>query len=1077
MRIFTKSVLTFLLLCVASVAGAQVFQVLDPNGERDYSKTDSYPYYRMGAPEGSSYDVIDGTLQIENTVEQGNNWDLQPFILDWFNPQASEEYIVKIWMKATGDGSANLSIGTWSKSDNASFDFVASDDYQLYQVKYISTVTTNGNDAHILFQSGKFVGTINILKVQIGQNKEVRPTLSKNWRITENKVQNGDAEGDDLSYFPVSWDGPNNGGTAPDSPEVVDGGNGGKCFKITTHTEPSETWHTQLYAFFKEASVPKGTKWKIKMDVKGDQAAKITTSAQALPRAWKGGTGLDDIPVTTSWTTFTGTITSPDDEFQSIAFDLSNGDEEVPNTAGDGTVKVNRGYVFYFDNIEIGPWADEMDVRYTKEGFFKILFPRYTNTIRLVNANADGRPRYILPNSCMKVTVNGEPAVIGTVELDISGDLYVFLDEEQEYNLSATDQVVVSFTNPADAKNHFIYIDEEGGDVENFSATATFDNSLSMLPDIYGQPYLMVAEPENKSFNLPTTQSEFTLTFDRDITAEGVEARLDREALAVEYVKDDLGDCKQIVLKRKTADALAEGDHTLTVTKVFSTTPMDDNDYATFELSYTIGGGISEELTQQIASAQEALTNAAGERYAGEAYNALDEAVTRIDGEYAGYTAPSVVGKALSELSEKTKALVSHKTACDDYDGACKNLYTLYSTFAGTALAGTDVYKQVAAAVAKYNMGMNEEEQIVFDVLYDDEQLAAAVADLKPVSDNAGNWLTMGQSDNNSTKGYAALHERIRRGVELLKTLGVAEDAPEIVAANAELGDNDEISAAIMKRATFEIYKDLASGESQLFTPSADADGNEITPSYDLSVFIKNPNAYGPAKSAEVPGWTATQGSVVAWSSWGDDSHNSLLPDYPQDCSIHAGWHPNGEKGAIVEQTIENLPAGIYNVQLRCWENGEKPEDTSIPTVGFSFGFAKTSDVLDPERDPETGELTEDFDPDLHTSGATTSTSTLIEGLEVIDGKLTIGYHYGNKSQAFLEDSWIYLVGASTTFPSYADAYQELLTNIDAATPAKTRAIELYDMNGRRISTARKGIVIVKKLMSDGSVNTQKVVK
>ena len=41
----------------------------------------------------------------------------------------------------------------------------------------------------------------------------------------------------------------------------------------------------------------------------------------------------------------------------------------------------------------------------------------------------------------------------------------------------------------------------------------------------------------------------------------------------------------------------------------------------------------------------------------------------------------------------------------------------------------------------------------------------------------------------------------------------------------------------------------------------------------------------------------------------------------------------------------------------------------------------------------------------------------------------------------------------------------------------KVRALQLYDLNGRRIVTAQKGIQIVKKMMSDGTVKTQKVVK
>ena len=37
-------------------------------------------------------------------------------------------------------------------------------------------------------------------------------------------INNGDAEGSDLSSFPVSFDGPHNGDSAPDKPEIVAGG-------------------------------------------------------------------------------------------------------------------------------------------------------------------------------------------------------------------------------------------------------------------------------------------------------------------------------------------------------------------------------------------------------------------------------------------------------------------------------------------------------------------------------------------------------------------------------------------------------------------------------------------------------------------------------------------------------------------------------------------------------------------------------------------------------------------------------------------------------------------------------------
>ena len=52
-------------------------------------------------------------------------------------------------------------------------------------------------------------------------------------------------------------------------------------------------------------------------------------------------------------------------------------------------------------------------------------------------------------------------------------------------------------------------------------------------------------------------------------------------------------------------------------------------------------------------------------------------------------------------------------------------------------------------------------------------------------------------------------------------------------------------------------------------------------------------------------------------------------------------------------------------------------------------------------------------------------------------------------------------------------------TGVEAleAQPANACAIELYTLDGRRISNARQGIVIVKKIMNDGTVRTEKVIR
>ena len=58
----------------------------------------------------------------------------------------------------------------------------------------------------------------------------------------------------------------------------------------------------------------------------------------------------------------------------------------------------------------------------------------------------------------------------------------------------------------------------------------------------------------------------------------------------------------------------------------------------------------------------------------------------------------------------------------------------------------------------------------------------------------------------------------------------------------------------------------------------------------------------------------------------------------------------------------------------------------------------------------------------------------------------------------------------------YADAAAAGIETLEGTPAAKVRAIELFDLNGRRVAKAQKGLTIVKKVMSDGSVKTEKVI-
>ena len=1100
-------------------------------------------------------------------------------------------------------------------------------------------------------------------------------------------INNGDAEGDDLSSFPVSYDGPNNGDSANDKPEIVAGGvRGSKCFKVTSYPDPTQTWHTQFYIKADEV-MPKGSKWRLIMSVKADHDTKITTSAQAQPRAWKGGF-ISEFKVGTEWKQYEWSGEIGVDDFQSIAFDLNNGDER--NSDDTGWAPGNGGCGFYFDNIEFGydlggtnP-LNSMVCTYGADAVC-INFSDMTNMKELVKKTTDGKT-LIFPNDCATLTINGEEVELVSVEGRPDGNLYFFMLTEEAWE---NDEVVVAFKNPADADHHLVYnIGKwEGMDVPDFSGiTGEFSAELSnggIWSYFWDAPKLQSADPEPNSFNLPGDMKEFKVTFNQNVEVKSVVAKLDGELLTP---SGDAEHSPVVILTRSGSNELS-GEKTLVISQVkgeksgiegedeyievkYSFGPYADDPNDPEETVYTSdfttgdgenangagwkvnadGGGlqdanssggcrlmhnqgafvddllyvaqrgtatggvalygieegyklaleaksynlslnacrhdradvalkvqvlpedavnedgtlldenailveVSKEITPEKTSkkfihfdidftpetagnyvircvptksngnfggyddcvcfaevvvkhepsalgykenklltealeaaktAYDKIATASAEnnnRYDGTTLTALKNLIDEVEKDKVGYSAPSLYAAKTTELDAAVKAAEDHKAACDSYDEAIKQGIELVDKFKESKFAVTSYYTDLTAVVNKYhgqmekvNVSEDPEEPIYetnysYDVLKEDDALAAANTELSTVNNMASKMLTEGKSTKGwqqITTGYAALHERLRRGVELLKSLGVDESEDVIAAANAELGDNDEIAEAIIKRANQIILADLASGESKLFEVSVDDEtGIESSASYDLSVFFKNPNVYGPAYSTETPGWTSVQGNCFAWSSWDGASNHSANTPYPEDCDIHAGWHPNPY--AMVEQTVENLPVGIYTVKIKCNDNGNSWESSDAETPGSNTcAFIRTSES--PEIEPG-ADIDRETDFYAYVLG-----SNDIEEVPVTDGKLSVGFYYGNTSQAFFEDVEVWMT-APIAGHDYGKDYQEVLASVETAKTAKVRGLELYDLNGRRITTARKGLVIVKKYMSDGTVKTEKVIK
>lgn len=501
---------------------------------------------------------------------------------------------------------------------------------------------------------------------------------------------------------------------------------------------------------------------------------------------------------------------------------------------------------------------------------------------------------------------------------------------------------------------------------------------------------------------------------------------------------------------------------------------------ANVKLTYipeTFGAMEMYEVDLALEKAKKTQADNADERFAGEAQTALNNKIAEVEAGKATYTSPSECVAAVEALAQCGDDLINHATLCKNYDQKIKDGADVVrqnenpsNTGVPTKFVNLPLFSEIKAAVDKYhgvsemvNEGTEEEpnwqKHYTYDKLTDDAQLTTAINELSEVVEKGQKMFTSGESKM-YMYGVAPLVERLRRGAEAIKVL--EPENPIIEEALNAFDDDDELAEKVKNNLKAALYKKINAGEN-LF-PEDEQTG--LPQTHDLSVFVKNPNVYAPAFTMAIPGWTNLKGNAEAWSNWGPNPTHNANTAYPEDVAFHPGWHAE----ATTEQTITDLPAGIYNIVFKCRDHsGDITEEV------FSYVYVKISSTPDVEEGA-------DMDKDINTAGWAKVThqdgmaDIEIPNIIVEDGMLTLGCTWSNLSQAFLDDVHIYLTGKADV--DYSALYDEVATGVDkAAATAKVRAIELYDLNGQRIPVAKKGVVIVKKQMSDGTVKMEKVIK
>ena len=512
-------------------------------------------------------------------------------------------------------------------------------------------------------------------------------------------------------------------------------------------------------------------------------------------------------------------------------------------------------------------------------------------------------------------------------------------------------------------------------------------------------------------------------------------------------------------------------------------------------LPNTAGGESLRLIAAALEAAKTTLAENDDERHHGVAFETLDAAVKKYEAEYPSYTAPSKYKAAADALNEANTTMKNHANLINTYDPLPAQAQDIVDNNADSKFNQAELYVQLKEVAAKYvekktvkqaDPETGEEYEVVVaeaKPLVDDTELQTAIDELQDIVNAAQRMFTEGESKTSSDVGIKVLVDRIRQGAEGLMQLGVAESDPLIVRANNAVSDDDALAEELKNRLKLEFYNKMKNGEN-LFPVTVDESTlEETTPTYNFTVFVKNPNTYAWKESAGVteencPGWTMVEGNAGLTNMW-NGSYPGDIDGLPKDLCI-TQYHQTNR----IEQTITDLPAGIYTVMIDAaeWSDeftpGENDDEETIATKEANHEmnrvYVKTSDTPAYEEGAE-----EVFKADAridHHGQYVGRYENYLTDIEVTDGVLTLGVKWNNLAQFMFDRVQILLAAPAAGF-DYAKAYEDVMTDIDqpAAKTAKVIGIQIFDLNGQMIPTAKKGVNIVKKYMSDGTIVTEKV--
>ncbi|MCH5176058.1 MAG: hypothetical protein J1F40_09235 [Prevotellaceae bacterium] len=466
-------------------------------------------------------------------------------------------------------------------------------------------------------------------------------------------------------------------------------------------------------------------------------------------------------------------------------------------------------------------------------------------------------------------------------------------------------------------------------------------------------------------------------------------------------------------------------------------------------------------LKEAREKAETVLAQAANEEYNGDTKTALTAAIKSAKEDH--FTTPSAIEALIAKLGDLSEKMTARMNNIDNFTISLISAITAYADIEENQSAKyltTDVAVEAKKMIDAYentNPSNLSDEQLA-NVAPRLVTVAAQLANVKDCTDR----LTWG----------------IYKAIQTADKIGTEKNDTYDAALNA-VTDSRSIAKYLNRFNTIRLYEHIVNGPlaDSIMTQvrdelNPDVDSEPLITGVELTGFIHNPKMYQVYGKDPLIGWTLAEGGVMPGFNTGATEEN-----YVENTNINSYGNNNYD----LSQTIEGLPAGIYDVELdsRTW--GDLATNPELP-----YGYNAQND--------ETGEWDKyiyaygDADDNISVTpfgieNAFSIPTTVVKGVKVKEGTLTFGAHEkyvsgkavdkeGNSTD---EQAWtgttrvanarLFFVAPLEDF-DYKKALDDLLTGIedvqaeDIAGEAKVAAI--YSVSGAKQKTLQKGINIVK---------------